>query len=647
MNGKTHSSRGANMRAYQQDNKFNRFAKTACIFIVFIANFLFHTKSCVGEQWKLIEDRNPISSPSKPQIVASWKIQYKASMPVSLAMPCSVYVPSQKKIFVAGGIRGYNGNEPIYSSSIYTYDIRTDSWETRAEVLPYAMEEPFCALGANGNIFITPGIGPTQNGGWGIHNKLIEYNPQTGHFSESIELDKQGIWTTAIASQGKWIYMFGGWSGNAISSIWAYDIERHRISRIASLLRPSNEIRAVTGNDGRIYLVGGHLSNSIQVFDPSRYTLVDLSAENPEFGKISEYNVVWKATGGTIYIAPTNEKTIFIFDPTSTGLYSTYFDLGEDISAASAVNVPNGGFYLIGGQTSSKNISNRILNIDGNFRNLDTVPRAIGNKDWIKGESIHNSDIYAKPNMPQQDMIQSNKVESDETEAKKQNTVQLETEKPQDAQANEFRCPGPNCTDPCYGNIQNDPRSDCSHLCHGQGDSCKVCDNDNCSKRCATIIPSDVFDVRSPMTTTGISNNDLKIYLNPSGDLYSYHVAALGYFTVRVRIYGPGRSDSYFFTGRIGDTISKSLGDLAKGNYSVELTGNPDLAYCSWPESRFQHGSNKRTQSGEKKKKPFWKKVVKEIWNTADDLLSTSDYGGHNSNMFGDKETKVYRFDVR
>ncbi|MEW6202496.1 MAG: PKD domain-containing protein, partial [bacterium] len=283
---------------------------------------------------------------NQPINISGWKITQKTPLPTPLTHPIAVYSPSQNKIYVTGGQKGET-RPFVYNDKIFVYDISGDTWTTRAEVLPYPiMTYSLGTIGSNGKIYITPGLGPTENGGWGTHRKVIEVDLSAGTAKETADYG-YNIWMIAYEAYQDKVYMFGGWTGSAVNKIWEFNTSTGNITLLSSTLPgPGNGIKTITGNDGKIYLIGGN-AKAIQVFDPVSKTasyIMSIEDESPP---------VWRDPNGMIYLTSPCKDTTYMFNPTNNQFTTTTLKFGEVIGCPKAVTTTDGKVYIIGGDVGS------------------------------------------------------------------------------------------------------------------------------------------------------------------------------------------------------------------------------------------------------------------------------------------------------
>lgn len=286
-----------------------------------------------------------VTSSSSPTIQAT----QRSPLPVGLSRAKAVYVPASNKIYVLGGVSQYGPgtNDNVLSNKIYAYDVASDVWSQSSGTLPYALEATSAALGSNGKIYLSPGVGPTENNGWGTHRKLIEYDPSTGAANETVDLG-QTIWSCALVAYQNDIYIFGGWTGSGVNKIWRFTPGTGTLTLLTTtLIKPAGGISAMLGSDNLIYLFNGYSSGYVQIFNPSN-SQISLSAA---FGTVFEQTPVWYDSNNTFYIGTMSK--IYQYVPSTGSLQTSGINLGSNVmqtlDSALGVQLPNGYVFLMGG----------------------------------------------------------------------------------------------------------------------------------------------------------------------------------------------------------------------------------------------------------------------------------------------------------
>jgi hypothetical protein len=204
---------------------------------------------------------------------------------------------------VNGNIYLFGGRQPNYESLIDTiqvYNVASDTWDVADGTMPYA----YCGGGSNytaawgGKVYISPGLGPTDNGGWGQHNRIIEFDPATETAVERAAFPgTTTIWRLNLVAVGEFIYCFGA-SGNGHEyKIWRYDPTADVITWVGSTVALMDST-AILGCDEQVYLFSWR-GGPIEVYDPASNTCEQTeSAWDTNWGG----PMPWRGPGSLIYI---------------------------------------------------------------------------------------------------------------------------------------------------------------------------------------------------------------------------------------------------------------------------------------------------------------------------------------------------------
>lgn len=284
---------------------------------------------------------------------ALYLVERIADLPVGVEYQPQARELLDGRIIVFGGL--FQDPDPRGFNQVQIYDVATDSWElVDAPTLPYGIWQSGAAMGSNGNLYLTPGMGPNASNGWGHNRRMIEYDPTTGSFTEKADLIDTNIWDAAICRGGDGeLYTFGGWTGSARGEVFHYDPVNDAVTQVTSLQGGNRTaIRCVTGSNGNIYLFGGGNWGSyeevIEVFDiaTQETTVSATSLANPEPAHVT----AWSDDNGLIYILPSdNSGYLYAFDESTHDL--SVVDSGYDIPwrASPTVDPLTGTVYLVGG----------------------------------------------------------------------------------------------------------------------------------------------------------------------------------------------------------------------------------------------------------------------------------------------------------
>jgi len=190
------------------------------------------------------------------------------------------------KIYLFGG----NKSTDELTDTILVYDIAANTWRSAAGKMPYPIGMSGTTNGTsvcNGKVYITPGLGPTRNNGWGQHQRVIEFDPVTETARERASFGTT-IWNVNPATVGNYVYWIGGSGIGQTNNIWKYDPRTDSLTVVLKMSTGNSRITsAATGTNGKVYLVGGNKTagretTEIQVYNPKDNTLIAVAATLPE-----------------------------------------------------------------------------------------------------------------------------------------------------------------------------------------------------------------------------------------------------------------------------------------------------------------------------------------------------------------------------
>jgi N-acetylneuraminic acid mutarotase len=292
---------------------------------------------------------------------SAYSITQQSLLPSGLWYHGAVYVASSNKIYVFGGVvsNGTGTNDAVISDKIYVYDVTANRWSTASAKLPYAIFYANAALGGNGKIYLAPGLGPTENNGWGSHSKLIEYDPTTDTAKETTVDFGFTVWNSSLVAYQGDIYIFGGWTGSGVNKIWKYTTNTGTLTRLSTTLsKAANGISAMLGTDNKIYLFNGYPSGYVQIFNPADNSIKLSAAFDSTFANMP----VWRDANNKFYIGTKNK--IYEYTPSTETLQTSSLDLGSTamnaLDYAAAVTLSDNTVYIIGGTEDGYSASNNV-----------------------------------------------------------------------------------------------------------------------------------------------------------------------------------------------------------------------------------------------------------------------------------------------
>jgi len=254
------------------------------------------------------------------------------------------------KFYVFGGDRAND----VLLDTILVYDTTKDQWRKAKGKMPYA----YCSSGGTnltaicgGKIYISPGLGPRRNNGWGQHRRIIEFDPATETAVEKASFGAT-VWCVSPVTFRNVTWWFGACGLGQEKKIWRYDPARNLLVEVSRLSGPGRSVSAILGTDGRIYLFGGnHEEKLVEIYDPDTNNCTLAKASLPQSAGVPH---VWPGPGDLIHIMrPMHNPRLWSFD-VSTGklidLRYTYSFSKTCDGPGHAYDPDTGRIYFFGGR---------------------------------------------------------------------------------------------------------------------------------------------------------------------------------------------------------------------------------------------------------------------------------------------------------
>jgi len=304
------------------------------------------------------------------------------SMPVPLRTVATTEAVNGK-IYILGGTSNPPTGNWAYSRRVYEYDIASDSYLDLGEILPYGLNiKPYnIARADNGRFYTGPVIGTNQDGGWGNHSRIIEFDPVSGTAVEKASFGGT-MWDMAAANGGDgYIYFFGAWNGGSVPNIWRYDPAADSISVVANLPKAGNSITGIIrASNGLIYAFGNQYGPQLLIFNPVDYSTRTIAQPCTSIGTI-----VWEAPQGILW-SFCDFSTLVKFDISSETF--TTIDLGEALYGSDrpdsfSVDYQSGTLFAFGGDSDTEPQIARVYRHDCLIHELQKIVFA--------GRSIHGA----------------------------------------------------------------------------------------------------------------------------------------------------------------------------------------------------------------------------------------------------------------
>ena len=155
---------------------------------------------------------------------------------------------------------GYPGVGPEVNS-MYIFNTATNTWTT-GPIVPYTARGVAYCLGTDNMVYCLGGFPPANN--------LARYNPATNTWT-TLAPCPNGNWEGSCVSVNNKIYYAGG--ETVESSMRIYDIASNAWSTGANLPTGVKLHKMASGNDGNLYVFGGHTSASKATNSVQRYNI--------------------------------------------------------------------------------------------------------------------------------------------------------------------------------------------------------------------------------------------------------------------------------------------------------------------------------------------------------------------------------------
>lgn len=273
------------------------------------------------------------------------------------------------KIYVFGGTASVDWENPLLAN-VWELDVETEQVLDLGEVLPYpiAMLWPCgVAVGDNGKVYLSPAVGPEFDWGYGNHQCLIEFDPETETAREAACFPEVR-WNSCLAPDGEGrIYYFSGWhdiyeddlDGHAMEDVWIYDPETDELEQLGVSFEMWPFWNTVVDARGVV-----HILDSIQAvaFDPAD----EVFSDPVELGLV-DVHIAWLDDDGLIHGLGVPEGgspwgAAIHFDPETGETETIQFDepLVDVFAQARAYDAVHERLYLFGGEQRTEEASHAV-----------------------------------------------------------------------------------------------------------------------------------------------------------------------------------------------------------------------------------------------------------------------------------------------
>ncbi len=265
--------------------------------------------------------------------------------------------PREGFAYLVGGYEVNNGPNTQCLANIWRYELATDSITDLGPILPYAryaQGRNEMAWADNGKLYISPGLGPTVNNGWGSHRCIIEFDP-TGPTATEKACFASNRWNLGVVNgHDGYMYFLGGWNGGSLNDVWRYDPDTDQLTHTgATTPMPGNSIGyaiATTASGLSYIFTNQYAGRRLYSFDPSDLSFADLAGVDftSAAAWISNDGLVHTLTGAD----PDNHRQLVTYDPAAGQL--DIEDLGQSVfgerrNPAQCPDTAAGHLYAFGG----------------------------------------------------------------------------------------------------------------------------------------------------------------------------------------------------------------------------------------------------------------------------------------------------------
>jgi N-acetylneuraminic acid mutarotase len=245
-------------------------------------------------------------------------------------------------------------------------DTNIGSW-TEGATIPTARKEiPNAVVNIDEMIYVVSGVNPVGN----TVGALEVYNPATDEWTKLADLPVN-VWRASASAHNGNLYVFGGYTGetfpfNPISKSHKYNLETDTWSEVASMPFARGATAAETLGD-KIYVMGG-ASNSalstVQIYDPLENTWQtgsSMSTTRSGLGATVFEDKIYVFGGYELgQSGVVSKSSVEVFIPTSG--WQSLSDMPIDRLGQTAAAI-KGKIYVFGGQANS-DVNSRTLEYD-------------------------------------------------------------------------------------------------------------------------------------------------------------------------------------------------------------------------------------------------------------------------------------------
>jgi len=161
-----------------------------------------------------------------------------------------------------------------FAPAAFHFKLGPGFWTGGLSPMPTARERPAATTGKDGRIYVVGGSNGSDTNTSAPLTTLEIYDAASDAWSSGKGLTTARDSVAATTGNDGRIYAIGGFDGSrTLSSVEAYDVSNNTWASVAAMSMARTDLAAVTAPDGRIYAIGGQdgstVYSSVEIYDPS------------------------------------------------------------------------------------------------------------------------------------------------------------------------------------------------------------------------------------------------------------------------------------------------------------------------------------------------------------------------------------------
>ena len=231
----------------------------------------------------------------------------------------AVAVGSDHRIYAIGGRSNPGGvllsGAEAYQATAFHFKPEAGFWTAMAS-MPVARERAAAATGQNGEIYVAGGSNGSTVDTSSPLKTFEAYDASTDTWKAHHHMKTARDGAAAVTGTDGRIYVLGGFDGaKSLSSVESYDPATNKWENEASMRTPRDGLGAVLGSDGQIYAIGGEngpdVLTSVEIYNFGTKTWT----AGPSMSTARSYFAAAIGTDGRIYAIGGNTG---LLGPTAT-----------------------------------------------------------------------------------------------------------------------------------------------------------------------------------------------------------------------------------------------------------------------------------------------------------------------------------------